>query len=395
MSRHLVRAHAGATTAIVSIDPFERVARRMIQRAGGTPSQMGAEAFAKACCPGVKIHYNVDPLIPRAVSAMGIWLIPERGKAREGALLYLAAANELRGRPGDAATLYATAMGIVEALHRLDAPEVEKESAIVKVDFHGDTIEAISGKGTAWVVVRRVCEALGIQPHGQVEKLKGKTWATTQIICAVAEDGKSREQFCIRLDKLPMWLATIDENRVASQVRPKLKRYQNECAEVLYEHFFGQRAPIAKAEPTPAPAAPAAPAMDFERMARLMGEAIAAAIHPLMERLDRVERAEPLHDRSTRGTISPEQHAIIRHHVATISQARVHAGLAPSANSARAWIYNRLGSAAGWSGTGRAWSLLPSSRYSDVLAELSLMQRDVDAALGVIAERQLPLGRKR
>jgi hypothetical protein len=40
-----------------------------------------------------------------------------------------------------------------------------------------------------------------------------------------------------------MWLATIDTNRVAEHARAKLELYQNECAKVLHDHFFGRRQP--------------------------------------------------------------------------------------------------------------------------------------------------------
>ena len=64
------------------------------------------------------------------------------------------------------------------------------------------------------MVVKRVGEALGVTEQGQGVKLKGKPWATTTMIVAVAEDGKSRETFCLSLDSLPMWLATIEPARV-------------------------------------------------------------------------------------------------------------------------------------------------------------------------------------
>src|SRR5690606_41519734 len=91
-------------------------------------------------------------------------------------------------------------------------------SEIVKVQFHGDTIEAIPRDGTAWVVVRPVCDALGIDYSTQVAKLKTKAWATVGLIPMVANDGKNRELFCLDLDSLPMWLATIEP----SWVRPEI-----------------------------------------------------------------------------------------------------------------------------------------------------------------------------
>lgn len=97
------------------------------------------------------------------------------------------------------------------------------------------------------MILRRVCAALGIDDSTQQVKLKGKAWATTGFIPAVDASGKVRIQFCIDLDSLPMWLATIEPSRVSEDIRPTLSRYQVECARVLRDYFFGQQ----NAEPAP------------------------------------------------------------------------------------------------------------------------------------------------
>lgn len=111
--------------------------------------------------------------------------------------------------------------------------------------FRGSELEVVvqgeKENRQVWVSVRRVCEALGILPHGQQEKLKKKEWARTQIICARDTRGENQDAFCIHLDSLPMWLSTIDENRVSPNVRPRLLEFQKECACVLRDHFLGRR----------------------------------------------------------------------------------------------------------------------------------------------------------
>lgn len=113
-------------------------------------------------------------------------------------------------------------------------------SQIEVVRFHGDELQVVRDGEQPWVVMKRVCEALGIAEQRQAEKLKGKPWATTTLMVAVAEDGKNRELFCLHLDSLPMWLATIEAKRAKPDARPKLIEYQRECARVLRDHFFGR-----------------------------------------------------------------------------------------------------------------------------------------------------------
>ncbi len=112
---------------------------------------------------------------------------------------------------------------------------------VVTVDFHGDSLEAVQrgpNREDIYVSVRRVCEGLGLDHSSQRAKLRNKSWATVVMITSVAADGKPREQAFLRLDRVPMWLANIDERRVSPEIRPKLVRYQVECADALARHFF-------------------------------------------------------------------------------------------------------------------------------------------------------------
>lgn len=121
-------------------------------------------------------------------------------------------------------------------------------SAITTVSFHGDDLQAVREGDRVWVVLKRACEALGLTDQSQATKLKDKAWATTTMVVAVAEDGKNRELFCLDLDCLPMWLATIDASRVSEEARERLTLYQLECAKALRNYFFAK--PSAPAIPT-------------------------------------------------------------------------------------------------------------------------------------------------
>lgn len=127
-------------------------------------------------------------------------------------------------------------------------------SGLVRVDFYGDTLEAVERDGRVWVSLRRMCENLGVDVESQRRKLRDKSWATTVEITAVAEDGRQRAVTAVDLETIPLWLAGIDERKVKVEVRPKLSRYQRECARVLADHFL-RRPPAA----TPAPRADADP----------------------------------------------------------------------------------------------------------------------------------------
>lgn len=109
---------------------------------------------------------------------------------------------------------------------------------LVKFQFEEDCLELASYQDSIWISVRRICEILGLDQKGQQAKLRNKPWATVAIIPLVAEDRKRRDTFCIHLDSLPMWLATIEPSRVREDLREKLRTYQLKCAQILRNEFL-------------------------------------------------------------------------------------------------------------------------------------------------------------
>ncbi|HEX4606916.1 MAG TPA: phage antirepressor N-terminal domain-containing protein [Urbifossiella sp.] len=105
---------------------------------------------------------------------------------------------------------------------------------LIRVEFHGDTLEAVEQDGKVWVSLRRCCENLGLAMEGQLAKLKGKGWAVMTEIFMTGPDGKRYEMAAVDLDTLPGWLFSIDARKVREEIREKLAHYQREAA----HHFF-------------------------------------------------------------------------------------------------------------------------------------------------------------
>ena len=77
--------------------------------------------------------------------------------------------------------------------------------------------------------------------RGQRQKLSNRErtpWTVACMTKATGPDGKNYQSFCLDLDSVPMWLATIDASRVAEASRPKRILFQKECVKVLRDHFF-------------------------------------------------------------------------------------------------------------------------------------------------------------
>jgi phage antirepressor YoqD-like protein len=118
---------------------------------------------------------------------------------------------------------------------------------MVTVPFHGANLEAAEADGKVWVSVRRMCEPLEIGFNGQHDKLSDVSrapWACTRVMRVHDTTGREQDAFCLDLDSVPMWLATIDSSRVAPHLREKIVLFQREAAKALRDHFFGL-APVA------------------------------------------------------------------------------------------------------------------------------------------------------
>lgn len=266
--------------------------------------------------------------------------------------------------------------------------------SIVKVQFHGDEVEAIPGDGTVHVVIRRVCESLGIDHSAQLARLKRSPWACVVMMATqMPGDDQVRELACLDLDSLPMWLATIQPSRVRPEIRPKLEAYQRECARVLRDHFFGPRA-----------AGPLSLSPEALTAAITEGvkAAMASAIPVIMARIDerlsefdtRLQRLEGASTLSSDGSIGQRTaRAIILHKLTTIAEIRtgdMQHGRAYM--SARAKADAELRGHVGWAGPGRSWAALPVARLGDAVVRLREMERrakEEEAALAKRAQAKL------
>lgn len=250
-------------------------------------------------------------------------------------------------------------------------------SDLVEVPFYGDAIQAVREGQAVSVVVKRVCESLGLGYSSQLQKLKEKPWAcVTLVVTQMPDDDQRREVACLSLDALPMWLATIEPSRVKPEARFKLVAYQKECARVLRDHFFGR---------------PAAAADTFAELERRFN----AMVAPVIEAVGNVAKAVA---EISGATVRPIDAAWLKREVCEIARMQVAAGMVAgktprsAENSARRRIYNKLGTVTGWFGTGRDWRSLPAGRWPEARALLVELRREATSQLQRNdGERQLQL----
>jgi hypothetical protein len=110
---------------------------------------------------------------------------------------------------------------------------------IVKVG--SDEIEAARDtKGNGWVVVKKVCDVLGLDSRSQQKRLDRQPWTVKAMMTLTGSDGKNYEQYCISVDSTPMWLATIQSARVTPKAKAKLIQFQKLAAKALADWAYGR-----------------------------------------------------------------------------------------------------------------------------------------------------------
>jgi hypothetical protein len=116
----------------------------------------------------------------------------------------------------------------------------ESSSALPTVhalDFHGDRLLLVDVGGKPRIVLRPAMEALGLDYATQFTKLRQRSWAVVGQSPTTGADGKTYQMVTVDVRTFLMLLATVDENRVAEAVRPKLVAYQAEVADAIEAYW--------------------------------------------------------------------------------------------------------------------------------------------------------------
>ncbi|MBF0346001.1 MAG: phage antirepressor N-terminal domain-containing protein [Nitrospirae bacterium] len=124
-------------------------------------------------------------------------------------------------------------------------------SKLTQVKFHEDTLIAIEKDNKVYVAMKPIAESLGLQWKAQHKRIQRDTVLSKGIsIMEIPSAGGPQLTTFLELKKFHGWLFKVSVNKVDPLTRAKLIRYQEECYEVLFEHFN----PTAKPKPIPSPA---------------------------------------------------------------------------------------------------------------------------------------------
>ena len=108
-----------------------------------------------------------------------------------------------------------------------------------QVEFYEDELIAIrADDGHIYVSVRHLSDALGLTPTGQIRRIRRQ--ALLDKACHkgyITTPGGSQPANWLRVDVVPLFITGLNTNSVREDIRPKLERFQEEAAKVLWEAF--------------------------------------------------------------------------------------------------------------------------------------------------------------
>ncbi|NUS79120.1 MAG: hypothetical protein HOV70_23370 [Streptomyces sp.] len=108
---------------------------------------------------------------------------------------------------------------------------------IARIELSAGSIETVMVGGEPYVVFRPAVESIGLSYPAQLRKLNDRSWANRCDIATVAEDGRTRQMAAIDVRTFLMWLATVNENKVAESARPTLVAYQRETTAAVEAYW--------------------------------------------------------------------------------------------------------------------------------------------------------------
>lgn len=107
-------------------------------------------------------------------------------------------------------------------------------------------IEALRSGAQGWVLLKPLCEQLGLNFSGQRQRLERQPWAVVCMMPMTGADRKTYEMYCLDASKVGMWLATLDTKRVKdAHAKAAIGELQVKASEVINQWLRSEQAPPA------------------------------------------------------------------------------------------------------------------------------------------------------
>ena len=111
------------------------------------------------------------------------------------------------------------------------------------VEFMGKPIFYVVVEGVSYILIRPICEALGLDGEWQVKMINDDEILGSERCehtVQIPTDDQSRKWICLPEEFIYGWLMGIKlTNTMTQETKANLVSYKRECYHILYAHFHG------------------------------------------------------------------------------------------------------------------------------------------------------------
>lgn len=105
-----------------------------------------------------------------------------------------------------------------------------------QIEFYGDMIDVVElENGQAGIAARRLVENLGLSWARQAEKLSDPHFGCTHM--RIPSAGGMQETLILPVKRVNAYLYSINASKVREDLQERIRLYQDECADVLYNYW--------------------------------------------------------------------------------------------------------------------------------------------------------------
>lgn len=111
------------------------------------------------------------------------------------------------------------------------------KATLSPVQFHGSTIFIVTHKGEPYAPMRPIIEGMGLRWAAQTVKLNSnrERWGVSMIETPTTSG--IQDTLCMPVRKLPAFFASINPNKVRPELRDRIRLYQDECDDALWNYW--------------------------------------------------------------------------------------------------------------------------------------------------------------
>ncbi|RYL23829.1 phage antirepressor N-terminal domain-containing protein [Acinetobacter baumannii] len=109
------------------------------------------------------------------------------------------------------------------------------------VPFQGAKLSIIEYNNQPYVPMKPIVEGMGLDWKSQYRKITNKfKTCMVKMTIQLFGDSQSREVIMLPLRKLPAWLYSVEPNKVKPELKETVIKYQEQCDDVLWNHWSGK-----------------------------------------------------------------------------------------------------------------------------------------------------------